>query len=114
MRTLRQRLTLEEYGVKIIYIPENTNVAADALSRLPFSSKPSEEINTIFEQPLPPFYYDRITSAFEQDHKELDRLLSSHNCATFIRLHENESSLYEYKNSRHPTPAFNIYVPPTL
>ena len=32
---LRQRLTLEEYGAKLIYLPGDKNIVADSLSRLP-------------------------------------------------------------------------------
>ena len=34
-RILRQRLTLEEYGARLIYVPGENNVVADSLSRLP-------------------------------------------------------------------------------
>ena len=37
-RILRQRLTIEEYGAKLIYVPGNSNVVADSLSRMPTSA----------------------------------------------------------------------------
>ena len=42
-RVLRQRLTLEEYGVDLVYIKGQTNTLADALSRLPFDENPVAE-----------------------------------------------------------------------
>ena len=38
-RVLRWRLLLEEYGVDIEYIKEETNMIVDALSRLPTQAK---------------------------------------------------------------------------
>jgi len=46
-RVLRQRLTLEEYGVTLKYIKATENVVADTLSTLPFAetTKNKEEFN---------------------------------------------------------------------
>jgi hypothetical protein len=40
-RVLRQRLLLEEYGVELQHIPGESNVVAEALSRLPTAEKPA-------------------------------------------------------------------------
>ena len=44
-RIMRWRTVMEEYGIEIIYLKGTHNVAADALSRLPRTSKDNEESN---------------------------------------------------------------------
>ena len=49
-RVLRQRLILEEYGVKIEYLKGETNQAADAVSRIPCNSETVEDYHELFAQ----------------------------------------------------------------
>ena len=52
-RVLRQRLLLEEYGAKLKYIKGESNVVADALSRLPKTEENEEEIFYFWKENIP-------------------------------------------------------------
>ena len=46
-RVLRQRLLLDEYGVELNYVKGETNVVADALSRLPANRNVEDNFSII-------------------------------------------------------------------
>jgi len=66
-RVLRQRLTIEEFGPKILHISGEKNVAADTLSRIDFNTE------------------DKLEANFVESHKKSTRCLWPMNSATFTR-----------------------------
>ena len=100
-RVMRWRLIIEEYGPKLTYIKGESNVVADALSRMRLSEKDfSEEAfaNDIGE-PLPtfPLSYKRLAAEQANDEK-----LQS-------RIHDpKEKHLYSTKNYRFSDKSYDL------
>ena len=115
-RVLRQRLTIEEYGANIRYIKGTDNVVTDALSRLPIEGQewPTEEVNLLQDEPLPPFHTDRIHENLSTC-DELPGLLKRSKAKSFIRPRTvNDLTMYEYKSTKAPSNDFKIYIPRAL
>ena len=93
-RVLRQRLTIEEFGADIVYIKGETNVVADALSRLPMRTSSSEENalleelflqRRVFEDEVAfPLDLERIKD-LQQDDGQLTRMLARDGRDRFVK-----------------------------
>lgn len=88
-RIMRWRLVIEEFGVNLIYIKGDHNVAADALSRLPRRDVDSSEIENSVEEFIEnneicisddacPLNYEYIAQE-QQKNKTLQRMLKEEN-----------------------------------
>jgi len=100
-RVLRQRLLLEEYGVKLEYIKGETNVVADALSRLPTDELFQFEENDEFP----------LNVALLAEHQTQDEYLQSmltKQPDKYVQSVREGSSLYVMKDTAA------IYIPAAL
>ena len=123
-RVLRQRLTIDEYGAKLVYIKGSHNIVADALSRLDMGA--DIPMTKIKGKKLPEMFlnrrvYSNLSNDFplqweklaeEQQKDNYLRKLSHDPKKVRLQKFHNDIDIFTFKTPN--TNEWKIYVPETL
>ena len=110
-RVLRWRLLLEEYGPELRYIKGESNIVADALSRLDIQTDP------VLQEPIDPSSTDTMAEAFAVDDDDIpDKFPLTYSQiydkqqidTTLQRLREKRPDRYVITNFRHGDKSYDI------